>query len=246
MLEATEAELTAINKTVKILEVRQLPCSVDDQHYKLVTDIVNNEQKCFQNLGLLCLYLNMYCWNCFEYHLLSYIIKTNQHTQVLLPKLERFERDILEFRQTTHISELMDSRCPSVRMELNMIPPHFDRVTMEYDINPNEHKLAELDSFRTDVAFSMSLPAQCAIQIIMISRRQGRTVVDWIIPSELLEDMTSFLCSDFGQTTLAKYNVRDVEIDGRPPLERQAVSNIVNIPGMHKNVESTVVSAAGI
>lgn len=224
LLEATTSKLTVENKSMDIvkdkLKVRQMPCSVHARHYQYVVDILNVQHKLFQNLEQLFLYLNMYSSNCFEYHFLHCVIKTSQCCQSLTAEMTNFERMVLELQRKTKISEFVKSRC---ELYSRMMPAHFESVATEYEIDPDQHRLIDLDKFRVDLATSLNLVAEFPIQMIMVEVRQGRTVVEWMIPSELLEDVTSLLCSEIGQTILAVHQISDVFVDGRPPAERHAV-----------------------
>ena len=83
--------------------------------------------------------------------------------------------------------------------------------------------MIDLDKFQVDLATSLKLVAEFPIQMKMVEVRQGRTVVEWMIPSELLDELTSLLCSENGQAILAVHQISDVVVDGRPPAERHAV-----------------------
>lgn len=227
LLDLTKAELTVRSKSMEILrnklKMQQMPCSVKRQHYQYVINIISCKYKPFHDLKELFSYLNMYCWNCFEYKLLMNIIERNKCSQALTCRMESYERDILGFRQKTSILEFMNSKQSSTRMNSDLMPPHFRQVTTEHDINPDIYRLVALDDFRVNMTSCLNLPAECAIQIIDLQLKLGRTVVEWRIPYELLEDLTSFFCSEVGQSVLVGHHIGDVVIDGRPPMERQAV-----------------------
>ena len=231
LLCTTKAELTIKNKSIAMLKKKcseqQMPCSVKIQHYQYMLHIVNHKYRHFSKEMFL--YLNMYCWNCFEYKLLRYVIKTNDCSQALTTRMESFERDAITLRQRSKISEFINSGEPSIRMKQSLMPPHFILVTTEHEIDSDEYKLIALDSFCEDIISNLKLQAECAFQIIMIDLKHGRTVVQWIIPYELLEVMTSFLCNEVGQAILMDHHVKDVVIDGRPVMERWAVRIIIKL-----------------
>ena len=229
LLLTTEAELTVGNESIELLtrglkvKGRQMPCTVDARHYQYLTNIISGQIEQFQCRKLFH-YVNMYCWSCLEHHLLSSIVDRNQCSQRLINQMKTFERDSLEFKRTMLISSFAESQYYSTE---DLTPPHFDHITTQHnliDAAQKEHTLVELESFRFDVVSRMNLPIQCALQIIAI-KQESMVEVEWRIPSELLEDMTTFFCSDDGQSIVARHHITHVVIDGRHPMERQAVSS---------------------
>ena len=214
-----------------------MPCAVDQQHYQYVTRAIScGPVEHFQSHEVFH-YINMYCWNCFEYQLLRYVIKTSTCSPSLTSQMESFERDMLEFKQTTSTSDIANGPYFSTGMKSDFIPPHFDCITTRHNIvraaqGQMELALIELENFRVDVVSCMKLPNECALQIIAIdSKNDSAVVVEWRTPSELLEDMNSYFCSEDGQSAISRHNISDVVIDGRHPMERQAVS-LLDIPGV--------------
>lgn len=215
------------NNSVAMLKKKyyelHMPYSVNIKHYQYMLHIVNCKHRLFQNMEEVFLYLNMYCWNCFQYKLVRDIVKTNSCSQALIARMEVFERDTVHLRKRSKISEFINSRESSIKMKPNLIPPNFILVTTEHDIDPNEHKLIILDNFCEDFVTNFNLQAGYAFQIIMIDLKQGGMVVEWMTPSELQEVIISSLSSEVGRAILMKHKIKDAIIDERSVMERWAV-----------------------
>ena len=191
--------------------LRALPQQIVRQHYRHVMEISRRVSPF--NLEELFTYLNMYCWNCFEYELLRFVIESNKCRKPLRNAMERYAGDIATFREQTTISEFIEHCTHLLENGIGPEVPQFRTLDTKLDINPNECTLARLDHFRAKICLHLKL-STFAFQVYHL--RPGCVEIVWLVPMELSSSLIDFFCDEDGCELLQQYQVNKVLIDGIP------------------------------
>ena len=198
------------SRSIRIItdELTFLPISIAREHRKYVMQIIKRKRP-FTNLREFFMYLNLYCWNFFEYRVLENLIES-KCSDMLKEQMSKYARDIEDFRQKTTITEFIKSGL--LPMKDRSIPPRFKKITLEHAIDPDVCTLADLDHFRRDTYKALHLKlSECAFQVYKI--KHGCVIVKWMIPEDLTKSLQDLLHSETGLTLIQKHNVKKVSID---------------------------------
>lgn len=207
-----------------------MPNEIMNEHHKYVVTI-SKKVNPFTNLTLFLNYLNLNCWNCFEYKLLKHLIDNNCSADLKAEMLS-YAHDMQTFQQQTTMFNFI--KCSNHQMVLKMtsVPPCFRRFIIEYGINLDSYTLADVESFRVDTCSHLKL-SECALQIYSI--KHNCTIVEWIFPEEITEVLSCFYSDENGQELLQSHHVKRVSIDEK---SLHSVSTHHNIPFVVKVIKA--------
>lgn len=165
----------------------------------------SNAQQFFQ-------YLTSNCCNFLEYKVLQNLIEC-RYSQTLEPKMSEYARDIEKFKQRVTIMEFI--LYGSHLLKNRSLPSHFKIMILEYNIDPNIHRLVELDAFRKDTLEGLCLKlSESDLQVYRI--KHGSVIVEWMIAEDFVGYLSDLFSSEVGQKILHKHRVEKLEISNKP------------------------------
>ena len=207
---AARHELELKYSSVEIIkeELTVMPSVIMKEHQKFVT-AMTKRVKPFPSLTLFFQYLNLNCWNFFEYKVLSYLIKCNCSDK-LKAKMAQYECDMQDFQRTTTVNNFIKYGQPRICPKPRSVPPRFKKLVLTKHIDPDTYTLAELDSVRMKICSQLKL-SECALQLY--SMKHNCIIVKWIFPEEITEILSYFLSDINGQELLQSHCVESVLID---------------------------------
>ena len=191
-------------------KLRGLPPRIRQDHEKFVKKLSRKKgqpsslQELFNDL-------NKYCWNCFEYELLEFVIRVNRCGKPLENRMDVYTRDVKTFKENTTISLFIQYGKQFFKKKSS--PKHYNKSTLRtiQDIDPDKEKLSYLDRFREDVCMKLS---DCLMQIDSIN--DGSVETEWIVPEEFDHDLISFFCSEEGKELLKRHQVNAIYLNDMP------------------------------
>lgn len=209
---ATLKELEQIHNSVEMIKDRLvvMPSSIMKEHYKYVTSI-SKRKKPFPNLSAFFQYLNLNCWNFFEYKLLKHVVDRFCSVH-LKADMSTYERDMQWFQRQTTVLNFINCMRHRHVLKKRSVPPRFKKLVFEHGIDPDSYTLADLDSFRSDTCLDLKL-SECAFQVYLI--RRNCIIVEWIFPEEITEELVYYYCGEDGKKLLQGHNVEKALIDGQ-------------------------------
>ena len=200
-----------------------MPSVIMKEHQKFVT-AMSKRVKPFPSLTLFFQYLNLNCWNFFEYKVLSYLIKYNRAcSNKLKTKMVRYERDMQDFKQTTTVKNFIKYGQPRICPKPRSLPPRFKKLVLTKRIDPDTYTLTELDGIRMEICSQLKL-SECALQLYSI--KYNCIIVEWIFPEEITEILSYFLSDTNSQELLQSHCVERIIIDED---SLNSVSSLYNI-----------------
>ena len=207
----TKRELKSQNRSVKTINVKllkALPPRLEKDYHKFVHAkrgrLQNNLEELFDDL-------NAYCWNCFEYELLEFIIVSNGCHSSLQTAMKQYSNDIRRFKQSTAMSRLIGHGQLFLRRK--SLPKIYKKLTTNHDIDPKKHMLVELDNFQEDMRRDPQL-SECTIQVCGIT--EGSVQVQWAVSEECGYALITFFCDEIGKELLQRYQIKEIFIDDVP------------------------------
>ena len=207
----TKCELMSKNRSVKTINaklLKALPSRLEKDYHKFVHAkrgrLQNNLEELFDDL-------NAYCWNCFEYELLEFIIISNSCHPSLQTAMQQYSDDIRRFKQSTAMSRLIGHGQPFLRRK--SLPKRYKKLTTNHDIDPKKHMLVELDNFQEDMRRDPQL-SECTIQVCGIT--EGSVQVQWAVSEECGYALITFFCDETGKELLQQYQIKEIFIDDVP------------------------------
>ena len=215
-------------------ELTYLPNSIVMEYQKFVTKL-NSRKKEFSNLTQMFRYLNLYCWNFFDYNALENLIESKCSDE-LKWKMKQYNKDIEGFRQRTTITDFI--KCSKLRIKSRTIPRRFIDVTIEHAIDPDVCTLADLDHFRKDTYRALHLKlSECAFQVFTIKR--GCVIVEWMVPEDFEKPLKDLFYTESGLDLLQKHEVERVSINDEE-LPIQSVSKLIKKTCLNFNTLSII------
>ena len=212
---AARKEIDRKQNSVEMIQDRlpALPDVIIKQHEKHMKKIVR-QNLLFLNLKEFFMYLNLYCWNFFEYHLLKHVIH-RFCSQYLRNEMASYDRDMQWFQHQTTVLDFIQHVRHRITIERKSAPPRFKKLVLKEDIDPKSYTLADVERFRVDTCMHLKL-SQCALQVF--SFKHNCIIVEWIFPEELTDQLSCFFGSEVGQEILSSHHVENVTIDGQSIL----------------------------
>lgn len=188
-----------------------LPSTIMKQHHQYVIEIITQQCGPFPSVLEMFMYLNLHCWNFFEYNLLKYVIE-KFCSSTLRSDMARYARQMQWFQQETTVFDFIKyGRC-RLAVEKPPLPPRFKELVLEEDIDLKSYTLADLERFRLDSCSNLRL-SECALHLYSI--RHNCIIVQWIFPEELTEQFVCFYCSEGGRELLQIHHVERATVDGQ-------------------------------
>ena len=195
-------------KTINVKLLKALPPRLEKDYHKFVHAkrgrLQNNLEELFDDL-------NAYCWNCFEYELLEFIIVSNGCHSSLQTAMKQYSNDIRRFKQSTAMSRLIGHGQLFLRRK--GVPKGYKKLTTNHDIVPEKCMLVDLDNFREDVWRDPQL-SECTIQICSIT--EGSVQVQWAVSEECNNALITFFCGEIGKELLQRHHIKEIFIDDVP------------------------------
>ena len=208
---SVEEELIRRNKTVESVsaKLRGLPPRMKKDYNKYIKELSQQQSQKPNTLEELFVYLNEYCWNCFEYELLEFVIKSNNCSMKLVNRMDNYDSDVKRFKRNTTISVFLKYS----QYFGPKLPRHYDRSKLrtKYDIDPDQETLHSLDRLPEDIWNSDSKLSECIMQVYRIIK--GCVEIEWIISEEYDYDMMTFFCSEVGKEILERHQITKVYIN---------------------------------
>lgn len=228
----TQLQLTARHElelkynSVQVIkdELTVMPSVIMKEHQKFVM-AMSKRVKPFPSLTLFFQYLNLNCWNFFEYKVLSYLIKCNCSDN-LKTKMVRYEHDMQDFKQTTTVKNFIKYGQPRICPKPRTLPPRFKKLVLTKCIDPDTYTLAELDGIRMKICSQLKL-SECALQLYSI--KYNCIIVEWIFPEEITEILSYFLSDTNSQELLQSHYVERIIIDEDSLNSVSSLHNIVRL-----------------
>ena len=218
LLQNAKSELISKTRSVETfkakLRVKTLPCSVRKYHYQHIRRVIHFQYHRFIDWEEFFAYLNMYCYNCFEYKLLAEVIKVGDCSAALNNQMEDYTKDVQTFQRNVKCSSLFNHQT-----SLGSIPPHFEIISTTHQVDPDRYSVADLDAFRKDVCSSVDEPEYA---LSKISSTPGCPMVtEWIFPSELKNTIQRFFYCETGQRLLQIHSIEVMLIAGKVVYEHK-------------------------
>ena len=208
----TEEELKKQQKTVDKVSarLRGLPPRLSkDSDMEYVKKLSYNEEKP-RNLEELFVQLKTCCWNCFEYELLEFIIKSNGCSKTLENRMDKYARDMKIFKDTTTISMFLKH---GKQFFKGKKPPEDHKVVKtKQRINPEETTLSHLDHIREDIWTTLKL-SECIPHLHKWSLGTGCVETEWTIPEEYDYDLISCFCAEAGKKLMEHHQIESIYIN---------------------------------
>ena len=205
----TELELK--QNSLEMIQERLIvmPRIVMKKHHEHMMSILKRDSP-FLNLSIFLKYLNLNCWNLFEYQLLKDVIERFCSSD-LKAEMVSYDHDMHLFQQQTTLFNFIKSSGNLIALKRRSIPPHFRKLVLEHGTDPDSYKLGDLERFRTDTCMHLKM-SQCALQLYFI--KDDPIVIEWIFPEEITLQLSCFYCSEDGQQLLQIHLVDKALIDG--------------------------------
>ena len=208
----TEKELIKLRETVETISatLRALPPRLNQESvFKYVTKLsLNVGKRRLRTLGQLFIKLNRYCWNCFEYELLEFVIKSSECSKDLEDRMDEYAKDVKRFKETTTITMFMKyGRQFYIGKK---IPKSHKVVKAKQYINPDEDTLSYLDRVREEIWTTLKL-SEC-ILLQMLSIQKGCVEIEWIVPEEYVYNLMAFFCVEIGKKLMERHHVETIYI----------------------------------
>lgn len=205
----TEQELVGQNETVETVTtiLRGLPQRIYKDYNKYVMRLSRPSRK-LETLEELFAYLNKYCWNCFEYELLEFVVNAMNCSIILTNRMNDYGREVKIFKDKTTISLFMKyGRQFFIRKK---IPRSYNKSMLRtiHDINPDEHTLSYLDHFQERIWKTDLKLSECVLQIYNL--KDGCVEVEWIVPEEFDYDLITFFCTEIGRELLEHHHITKI------------------------------------
>lgn len=210
----TEEELKKRHKTVETVSarLRALPPRLSkDSNMAYVKKLSSYNKEKPRTLEELFVQLNTCCWNCFEYELLEFIIKSNRCSKALENRMTEYAKDMQRFKDTTTISMFKRYGKQFFRGEK---PPKDHKVvkTKHHSIDPAETTLSHLDHIREDICETVKL-SECVQCFHKWSINTGCIEIQWIIPEEYDYDLISIFCAEAGKKLMERHQIEKIYIN---------------------------------
>ena len=219
-------ELVGQNETVATVttKLRGLPQRIYKDYSKFVMRLSRPSPRKPKTLEELFAYLNKYCWNCFEYELLEFVVNAMNCSIILTNRMNDYGREVKRFKDKTTISLFMKyGRQFFIRKK---IPRSYNKSMLRtiHDINPDEHTLSYLDHFQERIWKTDLKLSECILQIYNL--KDGCVEVEWIVPEEFDYDLITFFCTEIGRELLEHHHITKIFLNDA--LIDNSVCNNVN------------------
>ena len=209
-----EVELKKQHKTVETVSarLRALPPRLSkDSDMAYVKKLSSYNKENPRTLEELFVQLNTCCWNCFEYELLEFIIKSNRCSKVLENRMDEYAKDMKRFKDTTTISMFIKHGKQFLKVKK---PPEDHKVVKtKQHINPEENTLSYLDLIREDVWTTMKL-SECIPHFHNWSLSTGCVEIEWLMPEEYDYDLITCFCAESGKNLMERHQIESIHING--------------------------------
>lgn len=209
----TEAELTKRNKTVQSVSarLRALPPRLSkDSNMEYIKKLSSSNQEKPKTLEELFCQLNPCCWNCFEYELLEFVIKSNRCSKPLENRMNKYAEDMKRFKDTTTISTFI--KHGKQFYKLKKVPQDHKVVRTKQHINPEENTLSYFDRIREDIWSAMKL-SECIAHFHEGRLQMGCVEMEWLIPEEFDYDLISVFCAEAGRKLMEQHHIEKIYIN---------------------------------
>ena len=170
---------------------------------------IARRKRSFRNLTEFFIYLNTYCWNFLEYHLLRRLI-LNVCSEKLKKKVKVYAEEVQIFQRNTTVSEFIKYRRHLAKTKT--IPESMKKLKKRHNIDPDSCTLAALERLREEVCDHVKL-SYFAFQIYSIT--PNCIVVEWLIPEEIIEILSLFYSCEVGKELLRDHHVESIFIDDK-------------------------------
>ena len=164
----------------------------------------------FPSLSVFTRHLNLYSWNFFEHDMLELLVEQNC-SEKLKAKITNFVKEVNHYLQQTKLTDFINCRCQIIKKI--SIPPYFNDMTTEHNIDPNDCTLYDIEAFRKELHRSLNVqPSECAcaLQMYSIERTKDRVVIQWIFPEEL---MGKFFYAEYKEL-MTRCEIDTLRVDG--------------------------------
>ena len=148
-----------------------LPNAISKEHQGFIIDNYSTFKQA-ESVEDIFLHLNFYL-SFIDFSLLEHIIKYFGSVG-LQQKMEQYSRDMELFRTETLVADIIPHL--SGRPEP---PPHFARLTMKLNFDPQAHTLEDLEQHRKKFGSEFSLSK---FTLFLVELRKGSLVAVWLIP----------------------------------------------------------------
>lgn len=188
-----------------------MPRIIIREHHEYMMSILKCDRP-FMNLNAFLKYLNLNCWNFFEYKLLKDVTEKFCSSD-LKAEMVSYDHDMHLFQQQTTVFDFIKSSSNQTALKQRSIPPRFRRLLLEHSTDPDSYKLGDLESFRTDTCMHLKT-SPWSLQLYFI--KHDPIIIEWIIPEEITLQLSCFYHSESGQKLLQGHLVDKALIDGWP------------------------------
>ena len=205
---AARKELESREGTVELVKDQLTAMPIQRKDQSAVRAIARRKRP-FKNLTDFFVYLNARCWNFLEYHLLKQLI-VNTCGEKLKRKVKMYAEEVQNFQRNTTITEFLKYRRHMAKDK--SIPESCRKLKMTHNIDPDSYTLADLEKLRKKTCDHAKL-SDFALQVYSI--KPHCIVVEWMIPEETVEILSSFYSSEVGQELLRDHHVESIVIDDK-------------------------------
>lgn len=206
----TEKELKKRNKTVETIsaKLRALPPRLNKDYHKYTRKLSRKPNTIEDLFGD----LSVYCWNCFEYELLEFVIRINNCSKMLENRMKDYASDLKKFKDSTTLSEFIKY---GQQFFLDKEPPQkYSKLVTKNSVNPNEITLTSLDHIRERIWKSNSKLSECVMLIHTVM--EGCVEIEWLVSEEYDYEFMTFFCSEAGKELLEEYEITKISINNIP------------------------------
>ena len=209
----TQEELISRNKTVESISarLRGLPPRIYRDYYKYLNKLRCSSKPKPRTLQELFEDLNRYCWNCFHYELLEFVIKANNCSKSLENRIDDYVREVKMFKRRSTISMFMKYSRDFFIGKSTPQGYNESKLRTKHNINPDEETIASLDRLPEDIWRSDAKLSECVMQLCNIAK--GCIEIEWIVPEEFDYDLMTFICSEVGRDLLEVHEITKIFIN---------------------------------
>lgn len=156
--------------------------------------------------------LSDFRWNCFEFELLQFVIKSNNCHASLKNAIDEYAKDVKHFKhRTTAASFIEHGQALLMRKPLRK---GYKKLKTVHLVNADDFTIDKIDHFNEELWSSDGKLYECTFHICGI--RQSSVEVEWVFPEEFSYSLVAVVCSEEGKTILEQHHISDMFIDDTP------------------------------
>ena len=208
----TRQELITLNRSVDVVNAklrRALPARLEKDYYRFVKSKRGGKQSSIEEFFD---DISDYCWNCFEYELLQFVILSNNCHTALKNEIEEYGRDVQHFQYCTSASAFIQHGQKLLKKK--SLARGYRKLKVKHAICSKEYTLANINGFREDIWKADPSLSECAFHYHVFA--EGSLEVVWAFHEEFSYPLIAFFCSEAGSELMQQYHINEIFIDDIP------------------------------